>query len=428
MGAGMRILLVGSGGREHALALALANSASTRALHAAPGNPGIAEVAECHPVAADDVAGLVALARAQAIDLVVVGPEVALAAGLADALKAAGIACFGPGKAAARLESSKAFTKDFCARHGIPTAGHVTFDDAAAAKAHVAAGSPPFVIKADGLAAGKGVVIAQSQAEAFAAIDDMSAGKLGPKGGRIVIEDFMTGEEVSVFALCDGERALLLGAAQDHKRAYDGDRGPNTGGMGAHSPAAHVATPALLDAVMTRMIAPTVQGMKAEGAPFVGVLFAGLMVTPEGPRLVEYNVRFGDPECQVLMARFEGDLAALLMACARGRLDLAPPVAMSADAACVVVLAAQGYPDAPLTGSLIRGVGLADALPGVKVLHAGVKRDEDGRLRAAGGRVLGVVARAPSLPEAVARAYEGVDLIDWPTGFHRRDIGARALN
>lgn len=423
----MRVLLVGSGGREHALALALASSASVTDLIAAPGSDGIAQVARCHPIAADNVAALVSLAKAEQVQLVVVGPESALEVGLADALGQAGIACFGPTQAAARLETSKAFTKAFCARHAIPTAASMTFIDALEAKNHIDSGAPPFVIKADGLAAGKGVIIAQSAPEAKEAIDVMMAGQFGAAGKVLVIEEFMTGEEVSVFALCDGSRSILLGEAQDHKRAFDGDLGPNTGGMGAYSPVPHLVTPALLDEIEQTIIAPTLAGMAAEGHAFSGVLFAGLMLTPAGPRLVEFNVRFGDPECQTLMARFEGDLGLVLMACAQGRLDRAPPFAMSPDAACVVVMAAQGYPEQPVTGSVIRGLGLADALAGVKVIHAGIRRDENGVMRAAGGRVLGVVSRAPTLSSAVAQAYAGVDLIDWPLGFCRRDIGAKAL-
>ncbi|MFZ4603147.1 MAG: phosphoribosylamine--glycine ligase [Caulobacterales bacterium] len=423
----MKILIVGSGGREHALGWKLRQSPLVEALIAAPGNPGLAALGQCFDVKADDVAGLTALAVAQAVDLVVAGPEVALAAGLADALQEAGIACFGPSKAAAELEASKAFTKDFCARHAIPTAAFRVFDDAVSAKAHLGERSPPFVIKADGLAAGKGVVIAQTRREADAAVDEiLFLKKFGTAGQRIVIEDFLPGEEASFFALCDGQTAIPFGAAQDHKRAFDGDKGPNTGGMGAYSPAP-IVTPEVADIVMRDIIGPTVRGLAAEGRPFRGVLFAGLMVSPDGPKLIEYNVRFGDPECQTLMRRMTSDLAPLLLACATGKLALAEAPEFAAESAAAIVMAAQGYPDTPLTGSIIRGVADAGAAPSVVVFHAGTKADSDGALRAAGGRVLNVTATGATLAEAVSRAYAGVDRIDWPGGFCRRDIGWRGL-
>jgi phosphoribosylamine--glycine ligase len=423
----MKILIIGSGGREHALAWKLKQSPLTRELIAAPGNPGMAKLGRCAPVKADDAVGLTELAVREGVDLVVVGPEAALAAGLADLLAARGIACFGPSKAAAELEASKAFTKNFCARHAIPTADYKVFEDAVAAKAYLGARTPPFVIKADGLAAGKGVVIAESRREADAAVDEaLFLKKFGAAGSRIVIEDFLPGEEASFFALCDGETAIPFGAAQDHKRAYDGDKGPNTGGMGAYSPAP-VFTSAVEAETMERIILPTVRGMAAEGRPFRGVLFAGLMISPDGPKLIEYNCRFGDPECQTLMRRFQGDLAATLDACARGTLAAAPPPAFDPRPAATVVMAAQGYPDTPLAGSIIRGVDRAQQTDGVVVFHAGTRLDEDGVLRAAGGRVLNVTAIGVGLADALTRAYAGVDAIDWPAGFCRRDIGWRAL-
>lgn len=423
----MRVLLVGSGGREHALALALKNSPSVSSLLVAPGNPGIAAFTSVAPVGAEDVQALVNLAVSERIDLVVVGPEAALAAGLADALALKQIACFGPTKAAAQLESSKAFTKTLCEAKGIPTAAFATFQTMEEALAYVEQTSAPYVIKADGLAAGKGVVIAQDLATAKEAIHDMFDGRFGPAGARVVIEEYMTGEEVSFFALCDGKHAVYLGSAQDHKRAFDGERGPNTGGMGAYSPTSH-ATEAFVKDIMARFIEPTLAAMEKLGMPFCGVLYAGLMLTPSGPKLVEYNARFGDPECQVLMARFEGDLARLLAACAQGRLAAAPTFRMSDLHAALVVLAAQGYPEDPIKGSEIRGELGAQAIANGVLLHAGTRRDEHGKLRAAGGRVLNAIGLGPTLQQAVDRAYQVVDAIDWPMGFHRRDIGWRELN
>lgn len=423
----MRVLLVGSGGREHALALALNNSQSVTFLLVAPGNPGIAAITRVAPVSAEDVPALVSLAVSEQIDLVVVGPEVALAAGLADALAQKNIACFGPTKAAAQLESSKAFTKTLCEAKGIPTAAFATFDSAEQAIAYLGTIQAPYVIKADGLAAGKGVVIAPDFQSAKEAIHDMVDGRFGSAGARLVIEEFMTGEEVSFFALCDGRHAIYLGSAQDHKRAFDGEKGPNTGGMGAYSPSSH-ATPEFVKDIMARFIEPTMAAMEKLGMPFCGVLYAGLMLTPTGPRLVEYNARFGDPECQVLMARFEGDLARLLMACAQGRLGAAPAFRLSDQTAALVVMAAQGYPDDPIKGSEIRGEVGAKAIHNGVLLHAGTRRDEDGKLRAAGGRVLNAIGVGPNIQAAVETAYQVVDAIDWPMGFHRRDIGWRELN
>jgi phosphoribosylamine---glycine ligase len=425
----MKLLLIGSGGREHALAWKLAASPSVSELLIAPGNPGMEALGTLVPVKADDVEGLAALARARDVGLVVVGPEAPLAAGLADRLTAAGIPVFGPSAAAAQLEASKAFTKAFCVRHAIPTAGHATFGGpmgADEACAHLATLAPPFVIKADGLAAGKGVVIAATLDEARTAVRDMLDGRFGAAGASVVIEEFMEGEEVSLFFLCDGVRGAYLGAAQDHKRAFDGDTGPNTGGMGAYSPAS-IATDDVVETVQRTIIAPTLAGMAAEGAPFTGVLYAGLMLTAAGPKLVEFNARFGDPECQVLMARFEGDLAALLLACARGDVRAAPPWSLARRAAALVVLAAQGYPDAPLTGSVIRGLPGAAQVPDGLVFHAGTRRDGDGTVRAAGGRVLNAVGVGADLPAALAAAYGVASAVDWPGGFYRSDIGWREL-
>ena len=421
----MNVLLVGSGGREHALAWKIAQSPQLTRLVAAPGNPGIAEVAELASVKADDAPGLVRLAQEMAADLVVVGPEAALAQGLADQLAALGIPCFGPSRAAAQLETSKGFTKAFCTRHDIPTADYVDCDSAGEAIAALDRFTAPYVIKADGIAAGKGVVIAASRADAEAAITDMFDGRFGAAGARVVIEAFMTGEEASVFALCDGRNAVLFGDAQDHKRVGDGDVGPNTGGMGAYSPAP-LMTKERLAVVMEKMIAPTLAGMAAEGAPYRGVLYAGIMVTPEGPKLVEYNARFGDPECQTLMLRLDSDLLPLLKAAAEGRLETAPPPVWRDETAICVVMAAEGYPDAPKTGSVISGAEAASQ-DGAILFHAGTARREDGALVAAGGRVLNACGLGLKVAEARRLAYALVDRIDWPGGFCRRDIGWRAL-
>ncbi|MEI9965102.1 MAG: phosphoribosylamine--glycine ligase [Caulobacteraceae bacterium] len=421
----MRILLVGSGGREHALAWKIAQSPLTTRLVCAPGNPGMAALGETRPIAATDVEGLAALALEIGADLVVIGPETAVEAGLADRLAAIGVPCFGPTAAAGRLESSKAFTKDFCARHGLPTAAYGVFEDAGAAKAFLDRFAAPYVIKADGLAAGKGVVVAETRAEAEAAIDDMLDGRFGQAGARVVVEEFMAGEEASLFALCDGETSVLFGAAQDHKRAFNGDLGPNTGGMGAYSPAP-ILTPACLDAARRELVEPSLQAIAKEGFPYRGVLFAGLMVAGDRARLVEFNCRFGDPECQVLMLRLDSDIVPYLHACATGRLAGLPHPAWREEAAICVVLAAEGYPGHPRTGSVIEDAE-QDFGPDVVVFHAGTARREDGALIAAGGRVLNVCARGETLGEARERAYAAIARIDWPEGFHRTDIGWRAL-
>jgi phosphoribosylamine--glycine ligase len=420
----MNILLIGSGGREHALAWKIAQSPLLKRLVCAPGNPGIARVCETRPIKVTDVDALAALAQEIAADLVVVGPEAALEVGVADRLAALGIPCFGPTAAAAQLETSKAFTKGFCDRHGLPTAAYGVFEDEGLAKAYLNQFDAPYVIKADGLAAGKGVVIASTRREAEAAIDDMLGGRFGAAGARVVIEEFMTGEEASLFALCDGKTAVLFGAAQDHKRAFDGDQGPNTGGMGAYSPPP-ILTGALIEEVRAKMIAPVAAGMAEEGMPYRGVFFAGLMLTPRGPRLIEFNARFGDPETQTLMLRLKSDLVPLLHAAATGTLDKAPAPEWSGEAAICVVLAAKGYPDSPEAGSLIHGAE-QDFGEHVQVFHAGTTRDAEG-LKAAGGRVLNVCAKGATLAEARERAYAAIDAIDWPGGFHRRDIGWRAL-
>ncbi len=420
----MRVLVVGSGGREHALCWALAASPLLTELFCAPGNPGIAELATCAPIAATDIDALVAFARANAIDLVFPGPEAPLAAGLTDAMDAAGIPCCGPTAAAARLESSKAFTKTICDEAGIPTAAWERFDTADAARDFVRRRGAPIVVKADGLAAGKGVVVAATEAEALAAIDAiMTDRSLGEAGASVVIEECLTGEEVSFFALCDGTNAIPLGAAQDHKRVGEADTGPNTGGMGAYGPVA-AFPPGAESAIMDRIIRPALAAMAARGTPFRGILFAGLMLTADGAKLIEFNVRFGDPECQVLLLRLKSDLLPALLAACEGELaqfDLR----WHDHAAIAVVLAARGYPAAPERGSAIRGLDAAAALPGVQIFHAGTARDADGRLVAAGGRVLNVCATGPDLPTARARAYAAIAAIDWPEGFCRQDIGAR---
>jgi phosphoribosylamine--glycine ligase len=420
----MNVLLIGSGGREHALAWKIAASPLVRRLICAPGNAGIAQ--ECEIAALDpaDHDAVIAFCRAQAIDLVVVGPETPLCAGIVDDLAAAGIKAFGPSKAAARLEGSKGFTKELCREHGIPTAAYERFTAAAAAKAYVRAQGAPIVVKADGLAAGKGVVVATSVEEAQAAVDTMLGGGLGAAGAEVVIEEFLEGEEVSFFALCDGDTAIALASAQDHKRVFDGDRGPNTGGMGAYSPAPAL-TPELARRVMDEIVLPTVRAMKARGTPFRGVLFAGLMLTRDGPKLIEYNVRFGDPECQVLMLRLMSDLVPALIACSDGMLknfDLR----WYPDAALTVVMAAKGYPGNYAKGSAIEGLEAAAAVEGVQIFHAGTLA-AGGRILANGGRVLNVAALGKTVREAQRRAYEAIDRIRWADGFCRRDIGYRAV-
>jgi phosphoribosylamine--glycine ligase len=420
----MNILLIGGGGREHALAWALSASPLCDRLFVAPGNPGTAQCGTNAALDVEDHGAIIDFCRTAGIPFVVVGPEAPLVAGLVDDLASAGIKAFGPTRAAARLEGSKGFTKDFCAEFGIPTAPYRRCADSAAAKAYLRERGAPVVVKADGLAAGKGVVVAMSVAEAEAAIDMMTGGGLGAAGAEVVIEAFLEGEEASFFALCDGTTALPLGTAQDHKRAFDGDEGPNTGGMGAYSPAP-VLTPELQARVMREIIEPTLRGMRTRGTPYKGVLYAGLMITAEGPQLIEYNVRFGDPEAQVLMPRLTSDLGAALFAAADGVLkDFT--LRWSDDVALTVVMAARGYPGAVEKGSEIRGLAAAEGLPDVLVFHAGTKQDGD-RLVAQGGRVLNVTALGRTVAEAQAKAYEAVSRIEWPEGFCRRDIGWRAV-
>jgi phosphoribosylamine--glycine ligase len=422
----MRVLVVGGGGREHALAWAVAASPRLTKLWCAPGNPGIAEHAECVPIAATDIAALVGFARENAVDLVVPGPEAPLTLGLADACAAAGLRCFGPSAAAARLEGSKAFCREVCDAAGVPGAAWARFEDAAAARAHVRANGAPIVVKADGLAAGKGVVVAETLAEAEAAIADIMETRIhGEAGATVVIEECLRGEEVSFFALCDGLDALPLGAAQDHKRVGEGDTGPNTGGMGAYAPPPAFSD-ALRDEVMARIVRPTLAEMARRGTPFRGVLFAGLMLTADGPKLIEFNVRFGDPECQALLLRLRSDLLGALLAACEGALG---EVALhwAEDHSLVVVMAAEGYPGAPRRGSEIKGLDRAAALPGVRVFQAGTARRADGALVAEGGRVLAIGGTGPTLRAAREAAYAGVDAIVWPGGFCRRDIGWRAL-
>ena len=420
----MKVLVVGSGGREHALCWAISASSLCDKLYCAPGNAGVAQVAECVPVPAEDVDAVLAFAQQNKIDFVVVGPEVPLVKGLVDKLEAAGIAAFGPTAAGAALEGSKGFTKDLCAKYNIPTAAYGRFKDVAAAKAFIRQHGAPIVVKADGLAAGKGVVIAQSVAEAEAAAEEMLSGSFGAAGAELVIEEFLDGEEASFFALVDGKTALPLVSAQDHKRVGDGDTGPNTGGMGAYSPAP-IVTPQMAETIMAQIIRPTVAAMAEMGRPFKGVLFAGLMIDKDGPKLLEYNTRFGDPECQVLMMRLKSDLLPALMASRDGALahfDLR----WHDEAALTVVMAARGYPGAYDKGSEIRGLDKAAKLPGVTVFHAGTAH-KDGKIVATGGRVLNVTATGKTVAEAQKRAYEAVDAIDWPGGFCRRDIGWRAV-
>jgi len=422
----MKILLVGSGGREHALAWAIRRSPLCEALYCAPGNAGIQEMATLVPIGAEDVDALEAFAREQKIDLVVVGPEGPLVAGLVDRLDAAGIKAFGPSAAAARLEGSKGFMKDMVAKAGIPTAAYGRFTDAESAKNFIREKGAPIVVKTDGLAAGKGVVVAMSEAEALAAVDQMMTGKqFGAAGDELVIESFLSGEEASFFAIIDGTTALPLIAAQDHKRVGDGDTGPNTGGMGAYSPAP-VVSDDVAQKILDRCITPLVETMAREGTPYRGVLFAGLMIENGEPTLIEYNVRFGDPECQVLMARLDSDIVELMLAACDGTLA-GHKVAWKPEPAMVVVMAAAGYPGSYRKGGVIGGLDAANQVPGVKVLHAGTGLDATGNVIATGGRVLGVTAAAPTLAEARERAYQAVDRIEWEDGFCRRDIGWRAL-
>ena len=420
----MNVLLIGGGGREHALAWKLRQSPLLARLYCAPGNAGIEAAAECIALDVADPEAVIRFCKESAIGLVVIGPEAPLVAGLADDLEAAGIKVFGPSREAARLEGSKGFTKDLCAAHGIPTAAYRRFADAASAKAYVATQELPVVVKADGLAAGKGVVIAATREEAESAIDACFSGAFGAAGSEVVIEEFLDGEEASFFALSDGKTALALATAQDHKRAFDGDRGPNTGGMGAYSPAP-VMTEALSARVMEEVVWPTVRAMSARGTPFKGVLYAGLMIVDGAPKLIEYNVRFGDPEAQVLMLRLKSDLLPALLAVAEGRLaDIT--LDWQDDAALCVVMAARGYPGAYAKGSEIKGLEDAGRDTNVQIFHAGTRREGD-RILADGGRVLGVTARGDTIAKAKARVYAAIDQIDWPGGFYRSDIGWRAL-
>ncbi|MCH8236626.1 MAG: phosphoribosylamine--glycine ligase [Proteobacteria bacterium] len=421
----MKVLVVGSGGREHSLCWAVAKSSKCDELYCAPGNAGIDEVAVTVPISSDDLDGLMAFVADNDVDFVIVGPEGPLVAGLVDRLDDAGVLAFGPTAKAAVLEGSKGFTKDLCAKYEIPTGDYARFDEPDAAKEYIRIHGAPIVVKADGLAAGKGVILCRNENEAYAAIDHiMTEGAFGAAGAEVVIEEMLEGEEASFFALVDGKHALALVAAQDHKAAFDGDEGPNTGGMGAYTPAP-VITDAMAARIMDEIIMPTIRGVAEEGRPYKGVLYAGLMITEKGPELIEYNVRFGDPECQPMMMRLKSDLLEVLVACAEGRLE-----GMTLDwhekAALTVVMATDGYPGAYGRGSEIKGLDKAGKLKDVVIFHAGT-REEDGRILADGGRVLNVTALGPTVKSARKRAYKAVDLIDWPEGFCRTDIGWRAI-
>lgn len=420
----MNVLLIGSGGREHALAWALAASPALRRLYTAPGNPGIAALAECIDIAVSDHAGIIRFCKAEEIDFVVVGPEAPLVAGLVDELEEAGILAFGPNKAAAQLEGSKGFTKDLCRDANIPTAAYGRFRDETAARAYLDTCPVPVVIKADGLAAGKGVTVAMTREEAEAALAACFAGQFGAAGAEVVIEEFMEGEEVSFFVLSDGENVLAFGSAQDHKRVGDGDTGPNTGGMGAYAPAP-IFTPALEARALETIVRPAIALMAARGIPYRGVLFAGLMLTREGPKLIEFNCRFGDPETEVLVRLLKDDLLLLLHAAASGTLDQMN-VRWHQGSAITVVAAAKGYPEAPVKGGAIAGLEQAAAVEGVEIFHAGTAL-KDGGLVAHGGRVLNVTALAPTLAQARDHAYAALKMIDFPDGFYRYDIAAKAL-
>ncbi len=421
----MKVLVVGSGGREHALCWAIAKSSKLSKLFCAPGNAGIADVAECVAIGGEDIDALVTFAKDNAIDLVVVGPEAPLVLGLVDKLEEAGIRAFGPSAAASVLEGSKGFMKDMCAKASVPTAAYGRFTEADAAKSFIRENGAPIVVKTDGLAAGKGVIICQTVDEAEKAVDDMMGDKIfGDAGNEIVVEDFLEGEECSFFALIDGERALPLAAAQDHKAAYDGDKGPNTGGMGAYSPTP-IATPEICDKIMETAITPLIKTMAKEGCPYKGVLFCGLMVKDGVPTVLEYNIRFGDPECQVLMMRWKSDVLEALDAAAQGKLDDIQ-LDWHDETAMVVVMAAQGYPGAYEKGTEIKNIDQANTIENAFVFHAGTKAD-DGKILATGGRVLGVTGRGQTVREAQATTYKAVDAIDWEKGFCRRDIGWRAV-
>ena len=420
----MHVLVIGAGGREHAFCWGVARSPLASRLSCAPGNGGIAQLADCVDIAVNDFDGIIAYCRDQAVDFVIVGPEDPLVGGLVDRLEAANILAFGPNERAAILEGSKVFTKNLCKRHNIPTAAFERFSDIAEARAYIQDRGGPIVVKADGLAAGKGAIVCRTTEEALAAAENILGGQFGAAGNEIVVEQFMVGEEASYFALCDGRNALPLATAQDHKTAFDGDVGPNTGGMGAYSPAP-VMTDEMCQKTMERIILPTMRAMEQDGRPFKGVLYAGLMITERGPQLIEYNVRFGDPECQVLLARWQSDPLAALLAAAKGQLA-GYEVDWSERAAVTVVMANNGYPGDYARGSEIKGIAAAEAIAGVSVLHAGT-RLEDGRIFANGGRVLGVTAQGRDIRTARARAYQGVAAIDWPEGFCRSDIGWRAV-
>ncbi|WP_419798492.1 MAG: phosphoribosylamine--glycine ligase [Terasakiella sp.] len=421
----MKVLVVGSGGREHALCWAIAKSSKLSKLYCAPGNAGIADVAECVAIGGEDIDALVTFATENAIDLVVVGPEAPLVLGLVDKLEKAGIRAFGPSAAASVLEGSKGFMKDMCAKAGVPTAAYGRFTDTEAAKSFIRENGAPIVVKTDGLAAGKGVIICQTVDEAEKAVDDMMDDKIfGDAGNEIVVEDFLEGEECSFFALIDGERALPLAAAQDHKAAYDGDKGPNTGGMGAYSPTP-IATPEICDKIMETAITPLIKTMAKEGCPYKGVLFCGLMVKDGVPTVLEYNIRFGDPECQVLMMRWKSDVLEALDAAAQGKLDEIK-LDWHDETAMVVVMAAQGYPGAYEKGTEIKNIDQANTIENAFVFHAGTKVDGD-KILATGGRVLGVTGRGQTVREAQATTYKAVDSINWEKGFCRRDIGWRAV-
>ncbi len=421
----MRILVVGGGGREHALCWAISASPLCSKLFCAPGNAGIAQLAECIDVAAEDIPGQVALARRLEIDFVVIAPDAPLVAGMADAFADAGIKAWGPSRAAARIEGSKSFTKQLCRDNKIPTAAYEHFTDIAKAEAYIRAQGAPIVVKADGLAAGKGVIVAETVEQAIDAARDMLAGnRFGAAGASVVIEEFMQGEEASFFALTDGEHVLPLVGAQDHKRAFDGDKGPNTGGMGAYSPAP-VFDAAMQQRTMEEIVVPAVRALARAGTPFKGVVYTGVMIDAKGPRLVEFNCRFGDPETQVLMMRLKSDLVPALLACVDGSLKHMD-LRWSDETAITVIMATKGYPDAYPKGSEIRGLDKAAAVEGVQIFHAGTKADGS-RMLANGGRVLNICALAPTVEEARSRAYRAVDMIDWPEGFCRRDIAWRAV-
>jgi phosphoribosylamine--glycine ligase len=423
----MKVLLIGSGGREHALAWAISQSPRCDKLYCAPGNAGIEAVAECVNIGAEDIGGIVTFVKEKKIDFVIVGPEGPLVAGLADAVRALGIPVFGCSKDAARLEGSKAFMKDLCAKYKIPTAAYGRFRDFDKAAAFIRQNRAPIVIKTDGLAAGKGVIIAQTETEALDAAKDMLSGaSFGAAGNEIVIEEFLDGEELSYFALADGKTMLPLSSAQDHKRAFDGDKGPNTGGMGAYSPA-HMMNAELEEKILSRLIRPTIEGMAAEGCPFTGVLFAGVMIVKGEPVLLEYNVRFGDPECQALMLRLKGDVLGMLLAAAEGRLNEVNDIAWRDEISLCVVMAANGYPGIYKKNTPIRNLEAAGQTPGIQIFHAGTAHGAEGGIISIGGRVLSVATLGHSVSEAQTRVYEAVKKIDWPEGFYRSDIGARAV-